>query len=64
MVYHWNCAEIHSLAYAEMRVILARLLWNFDLTLEEESRRWIDMKAHGLWEKHPLMVKLTPVVRT
>jgi cytochrome P450 len=53
-----------SLAYAEMRLIIARLLWNFDLELEEKSRRWIDgMKMFTLWEKPPLFVKLKPVVR-
>lgn len=57
-----NCIG-RNLAYSEMRVIIARLLWNFDLKLEEESRRWIDMKVFILWEKPPLMVKLTPAVR-
>ena len=53
-----------SLAYAEMRLILARLLWNFDVELDERSRRWIDeMNIFVLWEKQPLFVKLTPVVR-
>jgi cytochrome P450 len=53
-----------SLAYAEMRLILARLLWNFDIELDERSRRWIDeMKMLVLWEKQPLFVKLSPVVR-
>lgn len=60
-----NCLLIKgSLAYAEMRLILARLLWNFDIELDERSRRWIDeMKMFVLWEKQPLFVKLTPVVR-
>jgi len=47
-----------------MRVILARILWNFDLELEERSRMWaVDMKMFLLWEKPPLYVTLTPVVR-
>jgi cytochrome P450 len=29
-----------KLAYAEMRVILARLLWSFDIKLAEEGDRW------------------------
>jgi len=58
-----NCIGL-NLAYAEMRLILARLLWNFDLELDERSRRWIyEMKMFLLWEKQPLYVKLTPVVR-
>ena len=52
-----------SLATAEMRVIIARLLWNFDLALQEQSRTWIDMKVYNLWEKRPLMVKLTQAIR-
>lgn len=53
-----------SLAYAEMRLILARLLWNFDLELDERSKSWAhNMKSFILWEKPPLLVKLTPVVR-
>jgi hypothetical protein len=48
-----------------MRLILARLLWNFDLELDESSRRWKDnMKTYILWEKPPLNVKLIPVVRS
>jgi len=29
-----------SLAYAEMRLVLAKLLWNFDLELQPESEKW------------------------
>ncbi|CAG8975282.1 hypothetical protein HYALB_00008066 [Hymenoscyphus albidus] len=48
-----------NLAYAEMRLILARVLWNFDLELMPESRDWDNQKTYGLWEKKPMMVKLT-----
>ena len=55
---------LSSLAYAEMRLILARVLWNFDLEVEEKSRRWVnDMKMFLLWEKQSLFVKLKPVQR-
>jgi cytochrome P450 len=48
-----------SLAYAEMRVILARILWNFDFEVCEESREWMDdVKAFTLWEKEKLMMKI------
>jgi hypothetical protein len=47
-----------------MRLILARLIWNFDLVLDEKSRRWVEeLKMFLLWEKQPLFVKLTPVIR-
>lgn len=49
-----------SLAYAEMRLILARILYNFDIRLADESRRWMaDQKAYILWAKPPLWVYLS-----
>lgn len=48
----------HSLAYCEMRLILCKLLFNFDLTLEAESMNWLDQKVYYLWNKPPLMVSL------
>jgi len=47
-----------------MRLILAKILWNFDLSLEEESKQWRQQRLHLLWSKGPLMVRLTPVERT
>lgn len=41
-----------------MRVILARVIWNFDLELCEESKNWFDQKTYTLWEKPELMCKL------
>ena len=29
-----------SLAYAEMHLVLAKLLWNFDLELQPKSEKW------------------------
>jgi cytochrome P450 len=58
-----NCLGI-NLAYAEMRVILARLVWNFDMELCEQSKNWVKgMKVFMIYQRPPLMVKLTPVVR-
>jgi hypothetical protein len=46
----------------EMRLILARLIFNFDLELVEKETDWMkDMKAYTIWKKPQLMVKLTPV---
>ncbi|KAK1147973.1 hypothetical protein N8T08_000489 [Aspergillus melleus] len=56
-----NCIG-KNLAYNEMRVILARVLWNFDLELQPESLDWKDQKSFILWEKLPLMCKLIPRV--
>lgn len=53
-----------SLAYVEMRLILARLIWNFDMSLCDDSRDWISkQRVFILWEKNPLNVYLTPVNR-
>jgi cytochrome P450 len=53
-----------SLAHAEMRLIAAKVLFNFDLELKEESGNWLqDQKVFGLWEKPELKVKLVPVKR-
>ena len=51
-----------SLALAEMRIILARIFFNFNLELvEPEKKDWVEkMPAFTFWEKTPLMVKLTP----
>ena len=46
------------MAYHEMRLIIAKLLWHFDMELCVESEEWIKQKVYTLWEKPPLMVKL------
>ncbi|KXJ90431.1 cytochrome P450 [Microdochium bolleyi] len=57
-----NCIG-KNLAYAEMRTILTRLLWRFDLHIRPESRRWDDQCIYFAWEKGPLMVDVTPAKR-
>lgn len=55
-----NCIG-RNLAYAEMRLILTRLLYDFDLELDERSTDWMKgQKAYVLWEKPPLWVKVAP----
>ncbi|TVY55884.1 Cytochrome P450 monooxygenase aclL [Lachnellula cervina] len=54
-----NCIG-RNLAYAEMRLILARVLWNFDLELQPGAQDWSAQKSYVLWEKGPLPVKLVP----
>lgn len=53
-------ADHCSLAYAEMRLILARMIWNFDMELAPESHNWIDQLSFVVWDKPGLQVKLTP----
>ena len=58
-----NCIGLY-LAYAEMRIILARLIWNFDMELCDESKNWTDgMKVFMINQRGPLIVKLTPVAK-
>ncbi|KAH8894276.1 isotrichodermin C-15 hydroxylase [Thozetella sp. PMI_491] len=49
-----------NLAWAEMRMILGKLIWSFDfLSLAEDSAKWIErQKIYSLWEKRPLNVKI------
>ncbi|KAH7012677.1 cytochrome P450 [Microdochium trichocladiopsis] len=57
-----NCIG-KNLAYAEMRLILTRLLYSFDLELLPESRDWASQRIYTLWEKGELMIKITPAKR-
>ncbi|KAI1178461.1 cytochrome P450 [Nemania sp. FL0916] len=58
-----NCIG-RNLAYAEMRLILAKIVFNFDMSLAEDSYGWLqDQKAYVLWEKPVLNIHLKPVVR-
>lgn len=56
-----NCLG-KNLAYAEMRLILAKVIWSFDLELEAECRDWMKRcKVVTLYDKPPLMVKVNDV---
>jgi cytochrome P450 len=50
-----------SLAYHEMRIIFATLVWHFDLELCPESESWSNQSAHFVWDKPELWVKAKPV---
>ena len=41
-----------------MRLILARMLWSFDMQLSAESEDWDDQESWIQWDKKPLLVKL------
>jgi cytochrome P450 len=49
------------MAYHEMRLILAKVFYNFDLELCPESSNWDDQNTYFLWEKKPLICKLKAV---
>ncbi|KAK4451390.1 cytochrome P450 [Podospora aff. communis PSN243] len=46
-----------NIAWAEMRLVMAKLLWTFDLSAPEKSKRviWEDMRTFLLIEKVPLV---------
>ncbi|KAJ5364467.1 uncharacterized protein N7496_010180 [Penicillium cataractarum] len=52
-----NCLGQH-LANAEMRLILAKFLWHFDLELQPESLHWSVQNSFALWSRPALWVKL------
>ncbi|RDW59469.1 hypothetical protein BP6252_12556 [Coleophoma cylindrospora] len=55
-----NCLG-KNLAYAEMRMILARMAWNFELEVAPQSTAWVHgQKAFVVFEKPPLWMKLHP----
>jgi cytochrome P450 len=54
----------YSLAYAEMRLLLAKLLWHFDFELEVSEEDWYGiLRAFMVWEREPLRNRLRPVER-
>jgi hypothetical protein len=52
---------LSSMAYHEMRLLLAKVMFNFDLELCPESEGWMEQEVYTLWQKKPLMVKLRAV---
>lgn len=53
-----------SMAYLEIRRILCKLLWTFDIEVCPESKNWTaNQKVYVVWVKPNLMVKLKPVKR-
>lgn len=52
-----NCLG-QSMAMHETRLILATIVYRFDLELCERSRGWPDQLTYALWIKKPLMCRL------
>ncbi|KAI5802953.1 cytochrome P450 [Geopyxis carbonaria] len=49
-----------NLALLEMRLILAKMLWTYDMTLCDDGLDWVrDGTANPLWRKPKLMVRYT-----
>ena len=48
-----------NMAYHEIRIILAKVLWNFDLKLCEDSADWVsEQKIYIMWDKGPLYCQI------
>ena len=59
-----NCIG-RNLAMAELRVLVARLVWGFDMEVVEESKGWGILRRQRVflvYEKPPMLVRLRPVV--
>lgn len=52
-----------NLAYAEMRLIMTKFLWHFDVELRQESREWDEQTASLVWHRGPLMCNLNLALR-
>ncbi len=57
-----NCPG-RALAYLEMRLILAKLVWHFDMGLprDREFVKWEEQKIYWFWEKQPTYVRMIKV---
>ncbi|KAI0602456.1 cytochrome P450 [Biscogniauxia sp. FL1348] len=55
-----NCLG-QSMAMHEMRLVLANLLFRFDLELCDKTQNWPDQLVYSLWVKNPLMCRIKPV---
>jgi cytochrome P450 len=53
-----NCIG-RNLAYAEVRLTLAKLLWHFDISLDEErTGNFLDQKIWSIWAKRELYLEI------
>lgn len=56
-----------DLSYMEMRLVLARMIWRFDLESLDGAVEWDpqgemkNMRAYSTWEKPPLKVRISHV---
>jgi hypothetical protein len=44
-----------------MKLVLARVIFNFDLELVDEKANWFDQDVYTLWRKNPLMVRIKDI---
>lgn len=46
---------------SEMKVVLARIIFNFNLELVDEKDDWLHQKVFTLWRKKPLMMRVKDI---
>ncbi|KAI0468198.1 averantin oxidoreductase [Xylaria cf. heliscus] len=56
-----NCIG-RNLAYAEIKLVIARLVWHFDIENATDGN-WLDQRVFMVWAKSPLRIKLRPANR-
>ena len=55
---------IGSLAYAEMRLLLAKMLWHFDMELAHSQDNWFaKLQGFTIWNRSGLDIRLKSVKR-
>lgn len=55
-----NCIG-KNIGVAVPRLALAKMMWHFDIELlPETDPNWVDQRVYIVWQKKPLIVKLTP----
>jgi cytochrome P450 len=54
---HSNCLG-KPLAYAEMRIFIARILWAFDIEEGGKNVPWPHLKTFMIIQKQPIMMKI------
>ena len=57
-----NCLG-RSLAWMEIRCVLCKLLWNFNLRMESPDYEWNEQGTYVMWDKKQMLISLTPVKR-
>ena len=57
-----NCFG-RSLAWAEIRIILAKIFWSFEITNDGPPYKWEEQLTFVMWQKNPLFVRVAPVKR-
>ncbi|KAK8065043.1 cytochrome P450 [Apiospora hydei] len=58
-----NCLG-QNMAWHEMRLVAASILYHFDVELcERETGDWLDQKCWIVWDRKPLICRVRPVAR-